>query len=176
MQRRSVLVAALAACAPGVAGAAEGPPLPPRLERLSALPLTRASGALTTLGDNLAPAPSVISFWASWCGPCIAEARYLVELRTRMPAERLNIVGINIDVPRQEAAIARFLRQVNANYTQLRGDFETYAAFNPNGRDIVLPRLFVFSADGTPAAAFGAYRTGAEAAIRRAVEAVLEPV
>lgn len=173
MQRRTLLVAAMAACAPGVVVAAEtNPAMPPALPGLEALPLTRASGATTTLGAHLMPAPTVISFWASWCAPCIAEARYLTRLRTTVPAARLNIVGINIDAPRDEAELARFLRLVNANYTQLRGDFQTYAAFNP-GPEIALPRLFVFAADGRPAAAFGGYPRGAGVTIQRAVDAVL---
>lgn len=175
--KRMLLVAAagwVAAAATGAAEATSGdPPLPPPLTALRDLPLTLPDATPTTLADQLAPAPAIISFWATWCAPCVAEARHLAALRTRYAHERLNIIGINVDRTRDEARIARFLERGRVNYIQLRGDPALYQAFG-GGAQIALPRAFVFDADGSPRAAFGRYNGSSTLrALDGAVEAAL---
>ncbi|MFT3726066.1 MAG: TlpA disulfide reductase family protein [Hyphomonadaceae bacterium] len=132
--------------------------LPPPLTSLRDLPLTRTDGAATPLGDSLAPSrAAVISLWATWCAPCSLEASHLSELRGKITADRLDIVGINIDGKREEAKIATFLKRSKVNFTQLRGDPKpTYLAFNGQ-MPITLPRLYVFTPSGAPTKVFGRY-------------------
>lgn len=175
ISRRILLGAGAALAIPGAARAQApaSPPLPGSLSELSALTLSSPDGAATTLGALLGPGPSVISFWATWCAPCLQEARHLAEMRSRIPAARLNIIGINVDRTRDEARLADFLRRGRVNYTQTRGDLAAYQAFG-GGQQILLPRLFVFDASGRATAAFGRYfgaRTLRD--IDRAVERVL---
>ena len=172
--RRAFLLGSASLALPASAFAAEdGPPLPPLLSALGALTLTRADGAPTTLSAELTPGPAIISFWATWCAPCVPEARHLARLRAEIAPERLNILGVNLDRTRDEAAIARFLERARVNYAQARGDAALYQAFG-NGPQIALPRAYVFAADGAPVAAFGRYNGGATLrALDRAVAGVL---
>jgi len=39
----------------------------------------------------------IIDFWASWCGPCIAEFRGIKKLYSAYPHEKLAILGISLD-------------------------------------------------------------------------------
>ncbi|ANP44972.1 TlpA disulfide reductase family protein [Candidatus Viadribacter manganicus] len=154
-QRRAFLIAGLAAATPAF-GEASGVPLPPALDTLSDLPLETFAGAETTLGAHLNPGPTVISFWASWCAPCVDEAGYLSTIRHRYAPERLNMIGLNVELVANEEGVQRFLRQARPNYLQLRADMATYHAFGGDALQLSLPRLFVFDANGAPAAAFGA--------------------
>lgn len=136
--------------------------LPPPLTDLRGLALTQSDGAPTTLGANLAAGrATVISLWATWCGPCANEASHLADLRRKVSADQLQIAGINIDTKRDEAKIANFLKRAKVNFTQLRGDPQaTYLAFNGQ-MPITLPRLYIFTPAGAPTRVFGRYNGNA---------------
>ncbi|MCX7357899.1 MAG: TlpA disulfide reductase family protein [Alphaproteobacteria bacterium] len=153
LQRRTILIAGLAAATPAYATPV---PLPPSLDDLSSLPLQTFANEATTLGRNLRPGPSVISFWASWCAPCVEEAMHLSTIRHRYDAVRLNIIGLNVELVANEDGVRRFLDQTRPTYTQLRADVATYQAFGGEAQ-LNLPRLFIFDATGRPTAAFGAF-------------------
>jgi thiol-disulfide isomerase/thioredoxin len=171
LARRTVLAAAIAAFTPSLAAADYATPiLPPSLREIGPVRLQQTDGAETNLTAVLQPQlPSVISFWATWCAPCALEARHLGRIRGRIPPNRLNILGINVDRRADEIAIARFIHAANAVYTQVRGTPEAYAAF-AGQPDIALPRVFVFAPNGAPMAAFDRYI--GEATSRRIDEAV----
>jgi thiol-disulfide isomerase/thioredoxin len=170
LARRSLLAAGLAAATPSVAFADRiARPLPPALPTLRDVRLEQ-NGADITLAEVLAPrAASVISFWATWCGPCAIEAQHLGRMRNRITPARLNILGVNVDTRANEIEIARFLQAHRAFYAQVRGTVEAYSAFGC-GEEIVLPRLFVFGRTGRPIAAFDRYL--GEQTSRRIDEAV----
>ncbi|MBX3430662.1 MAG: TlpA family protein disulfide reductase [Hyphomonadaceae bacterium] len=154
LQRRTVLIAGLAAATPAYATTAV--PLPPSLDELSGLPLQTLDGADTTLGQHLGPGPAVISFWASWCAPCVEEAMHLSTVRHRYDEARLNIIGLNVElIAANDEGVRRFLDRTRPTYKQLRADMSTYQAFG-GAAQLNLPRLFVFDATGRPTAAFGA--------------------
>jgi thiol-disulfide isomerase/thioredoxin len=158
MRTRRALIATMAAgvMAPHAFAQADRPPLPPALTGLAALPLILPDRD-ATLGELVAPdRPSIISFWATWCAPCLMEARHLAELRRQHAPERLAILGINVDSRRDEERLNSFLNRAHVNYAQARGDATTYAAFG-SPLPIRLPRLYIFYADGRPVTAFGRY-------------------
>lgn len=162
ISRRWLMVAAGAAALPVPAFAKEDDTtLPPPFPQLAGLALNRSDGTITTLGAELAPGrATLISLWATWCGPCIQEAQHLARLRTTHPPETLGIVGINVEKKRDEQKIAAFMKKGKVNYAQFRGEPEkTYLAFG-GSLPITLPRLYVFSAAGEPLAMFGRYSGG----------------
>jgi thiol-disulfide isomerase/thioredoxin len=157
--RRRIIAGATLACLYGPALAKPGDlSMPPQLSELRDLSLATPGGAATTLGRHLATGTAtVVSLWATWCGPCSNEAAHLAEVRSRISTERLNIVGINVDSKPDEAKIANFLKRSGVNFTQLRGESKaTYLAFNGQ-LPISLPRLYIFVPSGAPAKVFGRY-------------------
>ena len=43
----------------------------------------------------------LVDFWASWCGPCMAEAPHMVEIDNTYGPKGLQILGINLDDDKQ---------------------------------------------------------------------------
>ncbi len=157
--RRSVVLAvgAIAFAEPAFAKKGDTP-LPRPLSELGSLALTRGDGTATTLGAEVRPRrATVISLWATWCGPCIQEAQHLAKTRAAHAADQLDIIGINVEKNRDEAKIEKFFKKGRVNFTQLRGDPQpTYMAFGGTP-PITLPRLYVFNRSGVPVAVYGKY-------------------
>ncbi|MBI5537965.1 MAG: TlpA family protein disulfide reductase [Deltaproteobacteria bacterium] len=57
----------------------------------------------------------VLSFWASWCGPCQLEAPALDRLARRMKDRNVAVIGVNTND--QIARAADFVRKKNLSYT-----------------------------------------------------------
>jgi thiol-disulfide isomerase/thioredoxin len=58
--------------------------------------LTDVSGATKKLSDFRGNVV-ILSFWASWCGPCLAELPTFAEIEKKYHAKGLRVVPINVD-------------------------------------------------------------------------------
>ena len=84
--------------------------------------------------------PKLLNIWASWCLPCIAEARHLETLQS----QGVEIVGIAIrDRPED---VARFLATHGNPYTRIGADdlSEVQLAIGSSG----VPETFVIDGEG----------------------------
>lgn len=66
----------------------------------------------------------VISFWASWCGPCLTELDALEQLAGQLPESDLQVIAVNVH-ERKPALVRRMLGRLddpNLLYTQDRRD------------------------------------------------------
>jgi thiol-disulfide isomerase/thioredoxin len=80
---------------------------------LPALELRATDGRAVRLPDAYAGKPLLLNFWASWCGPCIAEMAELQRFSAQQPTNGVQVVGIAIDDP---AAVAAFLKAHPVDY------------------------------------------------------------
>ncbi len=92
-----LLLLALAGCGDSEIGVQEGQQAP----RFAALGLDGSSQGLAQLAGK----PAVVVFWASWCGPCMAEVPHLQDL-TGSYGDRVGILGVNVgEDPRLVASV-----------------------------------------------------------------------
>jgi cytochrome c biogenesis protein CcmG, thiol:disulfide interchange protein DsbE len=110
-----------------------------------ALPREQLSGAHLTLGKLLSSAngrPSLVVFWASWCGPCTQEAPAL-ERFSRSAEGRGRIVGVDWS-DRRGSALA-FIRRFGWSFPTLRdGEGTVGNDYEMTG----LPEVFVLDRSG----------------------------
>jgi cytochrome c biogenesis protein CcmG, thiol:disulfide interchange protein DsbE len=106
---RRRLLQALAACAAGGIGVwpglcrADGP----RVGR-PAPPLTlRTLDGQTLSTDSLRGKVVILSFWATWCGPCKEELPLLSDYAARHAAQGLQVLGFSLDDPADLAAVRK---------------------------------------------------------------------
>ena len=102
--------------------------------------IPRREGGTFALADHRGR-PVVVTFWASWCGPCRLELPDLARWAGSHP--EVEVLAVNID--RKRAAAETFLRQVA---------FDLPVAFDPDavqlGRHGIesMPTMFLFDEQG----------------------------
>ncbi len=88
---------------------------------------------------------TILSFWASWCEPCLKELVELKDVYEKYYNDGLRIVTVNIDSRYDLIKAKRFMLQNKLKYIMLYdGDGEVKKKYNVES----LPQMFIFDNSG----------------------------
>ena len=94
----------------------------------------------------------VVTFWASWCPPCLKELPVLEALQKNVPRSELRVVGVNIEGAKDYRRILRHLGQSALSFTNDgRGRIRDRYGVGP------IPHLYLIDHEGKVAFAHVGY-------------------
>ena len=124
----------------------QGQPAPP-------LNVTALDGTVVRLTD-LKGKIVVLDFWATWCGPCVAELPHLVKAYEKYGADK-GFALISISIDSDEKALRDFVTKNKMVWTQVFGE-KAGATRSAEAYGVAyIPAIFVIGPDGKLAATDG---------------------
>lgn len=135
--------------------------------------LRDTNGKTIRLSDYLGQRVIVLSFWATWCGPCAVELPQLQRLYAAHAAEGLMVLGISMDGPDTVADVAPRARRYGLAFPVLL-DEETSVVrtYNPKR---AAPFTLLIDRSGVIVTAREGFATGDELKLEREIQALLRP-
>ena len=96
--------------------------------------------------------PLVVTFWATWCGPCRDEFPMIADLAKEYGPQGLAVVGVSLDEDSDMPLVRKFLSDTHPgfeNYRQKPGiDVDSfYQGVNPDWRG-TMPQTDFYARDG----------------------------
>jgi thiol-disulfide isomerase/thioredoxin/DNA-binding beta-propeller fold protein YncE len=93
----------------------------------------------------------VVDFWATWCGPCVAEMPKMKELYARYHNRGVEFIGVSLDLPKERGGLDRlktFVKENGIAWPQYyQGNF-WQSKFSSSWGINAIPRVFVVDQEG----------------------------
>lgn len=99
--------------------------------------------ALQDIIDDSTGRVVVLSFWATWCPPCVREMPDFMALRRSVPDDEMCLIGISLDF--DEDSLKTYVDENKVNFPIYRSTPGLAKHFEVEG----VPKLMVWDAQGT---------------------------
>lgn len=113
----------------------------------------------------------VLSFWATWCGPCKQEMPHLNKMYTELKDKGFVVLSISSDDARTASQVKPFIARMGYAFPVLLDkESKVTGTYNPTK---TLPYTVVIGRDGQIASRHSGYNPGNEVDLRKEVEGLL---
>jgi thiol-disulfide isomerase/thioredoxin len=93
----------------------------------------------------------VIDFWATWCGPCIAEMPTMKELYAKYKPKGVEFIGVSLDAPESQGGLEKlkaFVKENDITWPQYYQGKGWESDFSSSWGIMGIPSVFIVDAKG----------------------------
>lgn len=132
--------------------------------------LKSVDNEVVVLDSLLGKGPIVVSFWATWCKPCVAEHDRLRKIYQELKEDGLEILAISEDGPRSISRVKPFATARKLEYPVLLDPEKTVGRLY---NVWAIPALFVLDEEGRIRFTHRGFKPGDEVILREELEKLL---
>jgi len=115
------------------------------------LEFTDAMSGSTVSMKSLKGRVVVIDFWATWCGPCVAEIPHMKELYAKYRGQGVEFIGVSLDQPKEKGgldSLKKYVKENGIEWPQYYQGNDWESEFSMGWGVLAIPRVFVIDQDG----------------------------
>jgi len=135
------------------------------------LSFTDATTGKTVSMADLKGKVVVIDFWATWCGPCVAEMPHMKEIYAKYKDKGVEFIGVSLDNPEESGKgltkLKEFVARENIPWPQYYQGKGGQSEFSSGWGITAIPWLFVVDQNGN------LYSTNARGQVEKIIEKLL---
>ncbi|MFH1195946.1 MAG: TlpA disulfide reductase family protein [bacterium] len=133
--------------------------------------LENLDGDLISLKENLGNGPILLSFWATWCKPCIEELGHIQKIYSSLEKNGLKVFAISTDNEKSVAKVKPFIKSSNYDFTVLLDtDGETARDYFT----VAVPFTVILDKNGKIVYTHSGYKKGDELKVEEIIKNLLE--
>jgi peroxiredoxin len=126
-----------------------------------------------TLSSYLDKGPVMISFWATWCGPCKEELKKMQPIYEQYKDKGFTYLAVSCDNQKSISKVKSFITSNNYTFPVVL-DFEKKVFEAYGGREDDLPYFVIVSKDKQILYSHLGYKTGDEQTIEEEIKSALK--
>lgn len=125
-----------------------------------------------TLSKYLDKGPVIISFWATWCGPCKEELKRMQPIYEKYKDKGFTYLAINCDNQKSISKVKSYITSNNYTFPVVL-DFEKKVFEAYGGREDDMPYYVIISKDKQILSSHLGFKTGDEQEIENEIKSAL---